>query len=91
MNPLSGFATVANGVMEIVASVSPTVSNLDNHRNKEIAKGLLASGFSVEDIQQFVDVSRVQLDPYLEVEAEVQRRLAEATESPLKEQPKAEA
>jgi len=91
MNPLSGFVTVLDGLQEIIAPINPLVSNLENHRSKEIAKGLLASGFSIEDIQQFADVSRTQLDPFLELEAEVQKRLAEATKTPVKEQTKAKA
>lgn len=62
MRALSGFKKVADGLQEILDPINPLVSSIDAHKNKEIAQGLLASGFTVEDIQQFADVSRVQLD-----------------------------
>ena len=90
MDILSGFKKVVDGVQEIVDPINPMVSNLDNHKSKEIARGLLLSGFTVEEIQQFVDVSRSQLDPFLELEDEVNKRMAEAKEK-MKPTPKAKA
>ncbi len=88
MDILSGFKKIADGVQEVIDPLNPMVSNLDNHRNKEIAAGLLASGFTIEDIQQFVDVSRSQLDPFLKLESEVNKRMAEA-KAKMKPGPKA--
>ena len=42
-----------------------TVTNLDD-QNKSIAQHLLSEGITVEQIKHFVDVSRAQLDPFLE-------------------------
>ena len=42
-----------------------TVTDLDE-QNKAMADSLLAGGVTAAQIQHFVDVSRAQLDPYLE-------------------------
>ena len=84
---LEGFKKIVDGVQEVLDPINPMTSGMDKHRNEEIAIGLLGSGFSVEDIQQFVDVSRVQLDSFLEVEAKVMQRMAKAELD--KEAPKA--
>lgn len=86
---LDGFRKIVDGVQEVLDPINPMTSNMDKHRNKEIAIGLLQSGFSVEDIQQFVDVSRVQLDDFLEIEAKVMVRMAETKETKTKEATKA--
>ena len=78
---LEGFKMIVDGLQEVVAPINPMVSDIEKHRSKEIARGLLASGFSIEDIQQFADVSRVQLDQFLEIEVEVQKRLKAATKT----------
>ena len=44
------------------------VTNLDKE-NKAIADSLLAGGVTPEQIKHFVDVSRAQLDPYLDEQA----------------------
>ena len=75
---LNGFKKIVDGIQEVVDPLNPMVSNLDSHKNKEIASGLLASGFSIEEITQFVDVSRSQLDPFLKIEFEVNKRMEEA-------------
>ncbi len=75
---LDGFKKIVDGVQEVLDPINPMVSSMDKHRNTEIATGLLASGFSKEDIQQFVDVSRAQLDPFLDLEVAVQKRLEAA-------------
>ena len=79
---LDGFKKIVDGIQEVIDPLNPMVSNLDSHKNKEIAKGLLNSGFSIEDITQFVDVSRSQLDPYLEMETEIMKRIEAAADKP---------
>ncbi len=71
---LDGFKKIMDGVQEVIDPLNPMVTNLTT-KNKEIASGLLASGFTKEEIIAFVDVSRPQLDPFLAVEEEVQKRL----------------
>lgn len=73
---LKGFMKVVDGLTEIVEPINPMVTNM-TPKNKEIAAGLLASGFSVKEVQDFVDVSRSQLDSFIEIEAEVLKRQAE--------------
>ncbi len=72
---LDGFKKIVDGIQEVVDPINPMVSSMDKHKNTEIAAGLLASGFTVEEIQQFVDVSRPQLDKFLELEAAVLMRM----------------
>ena len=81
---LEGFKQIVDGVQQVLDPINPMTSAMDKHRNQEIAIGLLTSGFSVEDIQQFVDVSRAQLDPFLEIEARVMQRMAIAKKAPVK-------
>ena len=88
---LKGFRDITDGIATMANGFNPMVTNIEGDRNKEIAAGLLASGFTEEDILNFVNVDVAQLTKYLELEAEVQKRLAEATKTPVKEQTKAEA
>lgn len=74
---LDGFKKVAEGLTEIIEPLNPMVTNM-TEKNKEIATGLLQSGFSVKQIQEFVDVSRTQLDEFIEVEDKVLKRLEES-------------
>ena len=77
-NPLSGFKTIYDGINEIVEPLNPLVTNM-NDKNKEIASGLIASGFTIKEIEDFVDVSTKQLSDFIAIEAEVQKRMAVAT------------
>ena len=82
MQILDGFKETVGGLSTMINGINPMVSDIDSHRNKEIAKGLLASGFSIEDITQFVDVDRAQLDKYLELMSEVQKELQKECPEP---------
>ncbi len=66
---LEGFKKIVDGVQEVFDPINIMTTNLTD-KNKEIAKGLIESGFSIKEVQNFVDVSRPQLDPYL-IEAKV--------------------
>ena len=58
-----------NGIQStLIDPLNIMVTNLDD-QNKAIADSLLAGGVTPEQIQHFVDVSRAQLDPYLESQA----------------------
>jgi len=76
---LEGFKKIADGVQEIFEPINPMVTDMDE-KNKAIATAMLEEGISVKDIQHFVDVSRAQLDAFLEVEAKVIARV-KATEA----------
>ena len=73
---IKGLSNVYNGLSEVVEGVNPLVTVIEDGKNKDIAIALLNAGYTVEDIQSFVDVSRVQLDEFLAFEVEVQARLA---------------
>jgi len=88
---LKGFKDVVSGVSTMTSGINPFITNMEEKRNKEIAAGLLASGFTAEDILDFIDVDRAQAEEFILVEAEVQKRLTEATKTPIKEQTKAKA
>jgi len=49
----------------LIDPLNITTTDLDD-QNKAIADSLMAGGVTIEQIQHFVDVSRAQLDPYLE-------------------------
>ena len=72
---LSGIRKVVEGVTDMVEPLNPLVTNMDN-KNKEIASHLLEAGYSVREVQDFVDVSRTQLDEYIKIEAEVISRMS---------------
>ncbi len=72
---LDGFKKIVDGLQEVIDPINPLVTNL-TEKNKEIASGLLASGFTIKEIIDFVDVSRPQLDPFLSLESEVIKRIA---------------
>jgi len=56
--------------------LNPTLTDLDE-QNKNITDHLLSEGITPEQIQHYVDVSRAQLDPYLEEMATKARMRAE--------------
>lgn len=74
---LEGFKKVVDGLAEIVEPLNPLVTDM-TPKNQEIAAGLLASGFTVAEIEDFVDVSTSQLGDFLKVEAEVLKRTTKA-------------
>jgi len=74
---------INDGIQSILDPVNPFITDLTED-NKKIAKHLLEEGISVEAIQKFVDVSRTQLDPFLALESEVMKRVAEATKPKAK-------
>lgn len=76
---LSGFKKVVDGLNEIVEPLNPLVTDM-TEKNKEIASGLLSSGFTVEEVENFVDVSRSQLDDFIKIESEVLKRTLEKKE-----------
>ena len=76
MQIVKGLTAVYNGLSEVVEGVNPLVTTMEDKDNQDIAIGLLAAGYSIEQIQNFVDVSRVQLDEFLAFEVEVQKRLS---------------
>lgn len=71
---------VATGLTEITEVVNPLITNMDK-KKVDIATTLLDAGFSVKEIQDFIDVSRAQFDEFIEVEVEVRNRVAAATKS----------
>ena len=80
---LEGFKKIVEGVNDIIEPLNPMVTDMTD-ANKTIAKGLLDSGFSVKQIQDFVDVSRNQLDEFIEVEVLVIQRMKEQEQAKAK-------
>ena len=76
-----GVKQTINGLQSLTDFANPMVTNLTDD-NKKIAQHLLKAGITVQQITDFVDVSRAQLDPYLEMEVEVMKRVKAATEEP---------
>ena len=74
---------INDGIQSILDPVNPFITDLTED-NKKIAQHLLEQGITVEAIQKFVDVSRTQLDPFLALESEVMKRVAEATKPKAK-------
>ncbi len=83
MQVLDGFNKALDGVATMVNGFNPGVTTMDTGKNKEIASGLLASGFTPEDVIALVKVDVSQLEAFLAVEAEVQARLILATKKPV--------
>ena len=79
----NGLKKIAEGVNDIVEPLNPLVTNM-TPKNKEIATSLLDNGFSVKEVQDFVDVSRNQLDDYIELEAKVIERMNSKTATTAK-------
>lgn len=75
MQTIKGFRQVFAGLSTMTEDVNPLITNMTD-KNKEIASGLLQVGYTVEQIQDFVDVSRNQLDEFIEVESVVLQRMA---------------
>jgi len=73
-----GVKKINDGIQSILDPVNPFITDLTDI-NKEIARHLLEQDITVQQIQDFVDVSRTQLDPYLAIEAEVMKRVAAVT------------
>ena len=69
---------VTTGLTELTEVINPLITNLTD-KNKAIAVTLLDNGFTVKEIQDFVDVSRAQLDEWIQIESEVRARIAAAT------------
>jgi len=69
-----GVTQALNGLQSMTDFVNPMVTDLTPD-NKKIAQHLLNQGITVQEIKDFVDVSRAQLDPFLDVEAEVRKRM----------------
>ena len=83
MQIVKGLTAVYNGLSEVVEGVNPLVSTMEDDGNQEIASALLNAGYTVEQIQNFVDVSRVQLDEFLTFEVEIAKRIkAKSTTKP---------
>jgi len=76
-----GVTKINDGIQSLLDPVNPFITDLDD-KNKAIASHLLAEGISKEEIQNFVDVSRPQLDAFLDIEFEVMRRVHELTKKP---------
>lgn len=75
---LDGLKKIVEGVSDIVEPLNPLVTNMTD-KNKEIANLLLSKGYKAKEIEDFVDVSRNQLDEFIAVEIEVLKRMAEAS------------
>jgi len=75
----------------MTSGINPFITNMEEKRNKEIASGLLASGFTAQDILDFIDVDKAQAEEFILIEEEVQKRIAEATKPAVKGQTKAKA
>jgi len=75
-----GFKKIAEGISDIGESLNPLVSDMTAD-NREIALSLMELGYSNQQIQTFVDVSRNQLDEFLELERAVEKRLSQQEEA----------
>ncbi len=71
---LDGLKKTIDGLSEMVEPLNPMVTNM-TEKNQEIATLLLEHGYTVKEIQDFVDVSRAQLDEFISVEAKVMERM----------------
>ena len=81
-----GVKKINDGVQAMLDPINPFITDL-TETNKQIASHLLETGITVQQIQDFVDISRTQLDPYLELEAKVMQRMAELSSKPVKVTP----
>ncbi len=54
-----------DGVQRMLDPINPLVTNLTD-KNKAIAELLFNAGVTAEEIGDFVDVSKAQLNPYME-------------------------
>ncbi len=73
---IDGLTNVYNGLSQVVEGVNPLVSTMDDEGNQDIATALLSAGYTEDQIKNFVDVSRVQLDEFLAFEVEIAKRMA---------------
>ncbi len=71
---LDGLKKTIDGLSEMVEPLNPMVTNM-TEKNQEIATLLLEHGYTVKEVQDFVDVSRAQLDEFISVEAKVMERM----------------
>ncbi len=71
---LDGLKKTIDGISEMVEPLNPMVTNM-TEKNQEIATLLLEHRYTVKEIQDFVDVSRAQLDEFISVEAKVMERM----------------
>ncbi len=74
-----GIKKIVDGVGDIIEPLNPLVTDM-TPKNIEIATMLLEKGYSVSEIQDFVDVSRIQLDDFIKLESQVIERLKKITE-----------
>ena len=61
------FKSTRDLLFDEMSELNPMVTKCD-YQNKEIAMLLLDQGYTIEQIQHFVSVSRTQLDQFLESE-----------------------
>lgn len=74
---IDGLSKAATGVTEMVNGLNPFVETM-NETNEAIATVLLDKGFTAEQILDFVDVSKAQLDEWLQLEVKVRERVAKS-------------
>ena len=93
---LESIKKINDGFQGILDPINGFVSNLDKHRTKEGITLLVQYGFNAEDIQQLIDVSRTQADPFIEetilrfnIEKQVREQIAAEEAAKPKRKPRA--
>lgn len=72
-----------NAVFDGIDSLNPMISSL-NDTHKEMTQVLMANGYDVKKIKDFIDVSRTQFDEWVELEEEVLKRMKAKEEAAAK-------
>ena len=81
----NGIKTINDGIQGLFDPLNPLVTTINTNKNKEIASFLVKNDFTVQEIKDFVDISRVQLDPYIAEQVlrhEIRKEILEEAKSP---------
>ena len=82
MQLITGMKKIYEGVSETLEGVNPLVTTMETNQNVNIAITLMDAGYSVSEIQDFIDVSRVQFDEWAQFEVEVRKRMSNTDKTP---------
>ena len=62
---LQEIGKITDGLQGLIDPINILVTNADKGKNMEIANLLIDKGYTVQEVQDFIDVSRPQMDPIL--------------------------
>ncbi len=85
---IDGMSTMVNGL-------NPGITTINDNKNKEIISGLLATGFSKQDLLDLINVDVAEATAYIDLRVEVMKELAiekdVTTVAPKPRKPRAKA